>query len=96
MEVDFRNCDEIVSPSDFAIVSRTYARVPYSSPVLMVAHFESVRLKKMSKTLENLAEMMSPTYFEIIAIFHKGHPNALLAQILLQLDVLEKEYMEFD
>jgi len=33
----------------------------------MVVHFESVRLKKMSMTLENLAEMMSPRYFEIIA-----------------------------
>ena len=52
MEVDFENCGEIVSPSDFAIAVRTHARVPYSSPVLMVVHFESVRPKKMSKTLE--------------------------------------------
>ena len=95
MEVDFENCGEIVSPSDFAIATRTHARVPYSSPVLMVVHFESVRLKKMSRTLENLAEMMSPTYFEIVAIFHKRLPDALLALILLQLDVQEKEYMEF-
>jgi len=63
MEVDFRNCDEIVSPSDFLIVAQTHARVPYSNPVLMVIHFESVRLKKMSRTLEILVEMMSPTYF---------------------------------
>ena len=61
MEVDFENCGEIISPSNFTIVARTRARVPYSSPVLMVVYFESVRLKKMSKTLENLAEMMSPT-----------------------------------
>ena len=67
-EVDFENCDEIVSPSDFA---RTHARVPYSSPVLMVVHFELVRLEKMSRTLENLDEMMSPIYFEIGTIFTK-------------------------
>jgi len=96
MKVDFENYGEIVSLSDFAIVAWTHSRVPYSSPVLMVAHFESVRLKKMSRTLENLVEMMSPTYFEIIAHFHKRLPNAFLAQILLQLDVLEKKHMEFD
>ena len=62
----------------------------------MVIHFESVRLKKMSRTVENLAEMMSPTYFDIVAIFHKRLTNALLPHILLQLDVLEKEYMEFE
>ena len=39
---------------------------------------------------------MSPTYFEIVALFHKRLPNAFLAHILLQLDVLEKEYMDFD
>ena len=96
MKVDFENCGETVSPSDFVIAARTHARVPYSSPVLMVVHFESVRLEKMSRTLENLAEMMSPTYFEIVALFHKILPNAFLAQILLQLDVLEKEHMKFD
>ena len=96
IEVDFGNCGKIMSPSDFTIAARTHARVQYSSPVLIVVHFESVRLKKMSRTLENLAEMMSPTYFEIVAIFHKRLPNALLAQILLQLDALEKEYVEFD
>ena len=47
----------------------------------------------MSTTLENLVEMMSPTCF---AFFHKGLPNAFLVQILLQLDVLEKEYMQFE
>ena len=96
MEVDFRNCDEIVSPLDFAIAAQTHARVPYSSPVLMVVHFESVRLKKMSMTLEILVEMMSLTYFETVALFHKRLPNSFLAKIFLQLDVLEKEYMEFD
>ena len=96
MEVNFENCGEIVSPSVFAIAAQTHARVPYSSPVLMVVHFESIRLKKMSRTLEILVEMMSPSYFEIIALFRKRLPNAFLAQILLQLDVLEKEYMEFD
>ena len=96
MEVDIGNCGKIMSPSDFAIAARTHARVPYSSPVLMVIHFESVRPKKMSRTLENLVEMMSPTWLEIVALFHKRLPNAFLAQILLQLDVLEKKYMEFD
>jgi len=93
MEVDFRNCGEIVSPSDFAIAARTHSRVPYLSPVLMVVHFQLVRLEKMSGTLENLVEMTSPTCF---AFFHKRLPNAFLAQILLQLDALEKEYVEFD
>ena len=96
MKVDFENYGEIVSPSDFGIAARTHARVPYSSPVLMVVHYESVRLEKMSRTLENLVEMMSPTYFEIVALFHKRLLNAFLTQILLQLDVLEKEYMEFE
>ena len=90
MEVDFENGGEIMSPSDFTIAARTHARVSYSSPVLMVVHFESVRLKKMSRTLENFVEMMSPTYFEIVALFHKRLPNAFLAQILLQLDVLKR------
>ena len=50
----------------------------------------------MSRTHKNLVEMMSPTYFEIVTLFHKRLPNAFLAQILLQLDVLEKEYIKFD
>ena len=96
MEVGFENYGEVVSPSDFAIIAQTHARVPYSFPGWMVVHFESVRLEKMSMTLENLVEMMSLTYFEIVALFHKRLLNSFLAQILLQLDVLEKEYMEFD
>ena len=71
MEVDFGNCDEIVSPSDFAIVARTHARVPYSFLGWLVVHFESVQLEKMSMTLENLVEMMSLTYSEIVSLFHK-------------------------
>ena len=90
MEVDFENYGEIVSPS---IAARTHARVPYSSPVLMIVHFESVRLEKMSRALEKLVEMLSPICF---AFFHKRLPNAFLAQILLQLDALEKEDVEFD
>ena len=62
----------------------------------MVVHFESVRLEKMSMTLENLVEMMNPTYFDIVALFRKRLLNSFLAHIFLQLDVLEKEYMEFD
>ena len=70
MEVDFRNYGRIVSPSDVVIAARTHARVPYSSPVLMVVHFELVRLEKMSMTLENLVVMMSPTYFKFVAVNH--------------------------
>ena len=69
MEVGFRNYGEVMSPSYFAIVTWTHARVSYSFLGWMVIHFESVRLKKMSMTLENLVEMMSPTYFEIVAFF---------------------------
>ena len=96
MEVYFRNGGEIVSLSDIEFVAQTHARALYSCLGLMVVHFELVRLKKMSMTLKNLVEMMSPTYFEFIAPFHNRLPNAFLAQIFLQLDVLEKEYMEFD
>ena len=81
-----------MSPLDFAVAAQTHARVPYSSPVLIVVHFESVTLEKM-RTLKNLVEMMSPTCF---AFFHKRLPNAFLTQILLQLNALEKEYVEFD
>ena len=76
MEVYFGNYGEIVSLLDFLIAARTQARVLYSSPILMVVHFESVRLEKMSKTLEILVEMLSPTYFEIVALFHKRLPKA--------------------
>ena len=62
----------------------------------MVVHYELVRLEKMSRTLENLVEIMSPTFFEFVASFHNRLPNAFLAQIFLQLDVLGKEYMEFN
>ena len=68
MEVDFGNCGVFVSSSDF---DWTHARVPHSSPVLMVAHFESVRLEKMSMTLENLIEMMSPTFLKSLHCFTK-------------------------
>ena len=63
MEVHLENCGIIVSLSDFAIAARTHARVLYSSLVLMVVNLELVRLKKMSRTLEILVEIMSPTYF---------------------------------
>ena len=60
-----------MSLSDFEFVAQTHARVPYSISGLMVVHFESVRLKKMSMTLEILVEMMSPTCFEIVAQIHE-------------------------
>jgi len=96
MKVGFEKYDEVVSPSDLAIVTQTHARVSYSFSRWMVVHFASVRLEKMSMTLEILVEMMSPTYFEIVALFHKRLPNSFLTQIFLQLDVLEKEHMEFN
>ena len=96
MEVDFGNYGKIVSLLDIEFVVQTHTRAPYSSSGLMVVHFELVRLEKMSMTLENLVEMMSPTYFEFIAPFHNRLLNAFLAQIFLQFGVLEKEYMEFD
>ena len=68
MEVDFGNYGEFVSPSDFDL---THVRVPYSSPVLIVVHFESVRQKKMSRTLENLIKMMSLTFLKSLHFFTK-------------------------
>ena len=59
MEVDFENCCEIVSLSDIEFVAQTHTRAPHLSPGLMVVHFESVGLKKLSMTLDNLVEMMS-------------------------------------
>ena len=78
MEFGFENCGAIVSLSDFKFVAQTHARVPYSIPGLMIVHFESVRLKKMSMTLEILVEMMSPTCFKIVAQFHKRLPYSFL------------------
>ena len=70
-----------MSLSDIEFVAQTHARAPYSCSGLMVVHFELERLETMSMTLENLVEMMSPTYFEFIAPFHNRLPNAFLAQI---------------
>ena len=55
---------KMVSPTCFKNVARTYARVPYSILELMIVHFKSVRLEKISMTLDNLVEMMSLTCFE--------------------------------
>ena len=63
MKVDFENYGEVVSPSYFTIVAQTHSRVSYSFSRWMVIHFESVRLKKISMTLEILVKMMTPTYF---------------------------------
>ena len=40
MKVSFKNYGEVVSPSDFAIVAWTHARVPHSFPGWVVVHFE--------------------------------------------------------
>jgi len=96
MEFGFKNCSAIVSLSDIEFVAQTDARVSYSISGLIVVHFESVRLKKMSMTLENLVKMMSPICFEIVSLFHERPPDSFLTQTFFQLDVLEKEYMKFD
>ena len=54
----------MASPTCFENVAQTHARVSYSIPGLMVVHIESVILKKMSMTLDNVVEMISPTCFE--------------------------------
>ena len=70
-------------------------RTSYQDKMIQVDVDDQAHPKFIS-LIENLVEMMSPTYFEIIALFHKRLPNAFLAQIRLQLDVLEKKNMEFD
>ena len=42
MEVDFRNCGEIVSLSDIEFVAQTHARAPYSSPRLMIVDWSHI------------------------------------------------------
>jgi len=42
MKVDFENYGEAVSPSNFVIIARTHAIVPYSFSGWMIVHFESV------------------------------------------------------
>ena len=64
MEICFGNCGEIVSPSDFEIVARTHARVPFSFSRQMVVYYEEVEL---SKTLENIVELEMPSFSEIVA-----------------------------
>ena len=81
MEFGFRNYGATMSLSDFEIVAQTRAKVLYSIPGLMVIHFESVRLKKMSMTLENLVKMMSPMCFEIVAQIHERLLYSFLTQI---------------
>ena len=71
MEVSFENYGEVMSPSNFVCAAQTRARVPYSSPILMIVHFESVRLEKISWTLENVDEIMSPTYLKSLHFFTK-------------------------
>ena len=47
---------EMVSLTHFESVAQTHTRVPYLISGLMVVHFESVILEKMSRTLKNLVE----------------------------------------
>ena len=96
MEVDFENCDEIMSLSDIQFVARTHARAPYSSPGLMDIHFESVALEKMSMTLENLVEMMNPTCFEnfVVVRIQAWLLYSFVPLIFLQLGVQEKDHVK--
>jgi len=74
---------KMMSSTCFENIAQTHARVSYSIPGLLVVHFESVRLAKMSATLENLVKMMSPTCFEIVAQFHEKLSYFFLTQIFL-------------
>jgi len=47
MEAGFKNCGEIVSPSNFEIVTWTHARLSYSFPRLMGFHFELMMSMKL-------------------------------------------------
>jgi len=49
----------------------------------------------LSLNLENIMELGSPTFFEIVAQFYERLPYSFLTLIFLQLDVVEKEYMKF-
>ena len=60
--------EKMVSPTCFENIAQTHARVSYSISGLIVVHFRLVRLKKMSMSLDNLVEMMSPTCFKEFVI----------------------------
>ena len=95
IEVDFGNCDEIVSLSVIEFVTRTYARAPYSSLRLMVVHFDSVGLEKMSMTLDNLVKMMSLKCFdEFIVETQAWLLYSFVSLIFFQLVVQEKEHVK--
>ena len=78
----FEICDEIVSPSDFAVVARTHA---YSFPRLIVFYFELVEL---SMNLENIVKLGRPEIFIRPPIWLL---YSFLARIFLQWVDLEKE-----
>ena len=67
MEVGFENCGEIVSPSDFAIVTRTQTRLPYSFLGWIFLHLDVLKKKYVKFGFE---KMVSPTCFENVAQIH--------------------------
>ena len=78
-----------MSPRCFENIARTHTRVPYSISGLMVVRFGSVILEKMSMTLDNLVEMMSPTCFEEFVVGTQAwlpysFPNWIFPQLVEQ------------
>ena len=61
MEVDFENCGEVVSPSDFAIVVRIHARFPYS---FLGWIFLQLNVLKKKYVKLGTGKMVSPICFE--------------------------------
>ena len=62
----------------------------------MVVHFESVRLKKMSMNLENLAEMMSPTCFENITRTHARVLYSITRLMVVHFQLVRLKKDEYD
>ena len=67
MEVGYENYGEIVSPSDFAIVARSHARLPYSFPGWIFLQLDVLKKKYVKLGTE---KMVSPTCFENVARTH--------------------------
>ena len=81
---------EKLNPSNFEIIVRTHARVPYSCPRLMIGHFKEVGL---SMTLENIVKLERPIFSDVIARPLIGWLlYSFLTQIFLQWEVQKKEY----
>ena len=74
----FKKIMKIVSQTSFEIVARTHARVLNSYPRLMFGHFVEVRL---NMNLENIVELGSLKFFEIVARPNEWLLYSFLTQI---------------